>query len=63
MAVNNLNNNVAYGLNNGLQSLSPLPIIAKRAPTANDVAEYGAMWIYNDNVWIFTSSATWTLVS
>ncbi len=61
MAVNNQSkNNLAYGLNNALQNLSPLPIFAKRAPSSRDIGELGQAWIYNDQVWMFTSQATWT---
>ncbi len=61
MAVNNQSkNNLAYGLNNALQNLSPLPIIAKRAPSSRDIGEFGQPWVYNDQVWMFTSQATWT---
>lgn len=60
MAVNTVRNNVAYGLNNALQSLSPLPIIAKREPSSSDIGEIGQYWIYNDEVWMFTSASTWT---
>ncbi len=61
MAVNTQsNNNLAYGLTNALQNLNPLPIVAKRAPSSTDVGEIGQQWIYNDQVWMFTSGATWT---
>ncbi len=63
MAVNGNNNNLAYGFNNALQNLYPLPIIAKRAPTVKDVGEIGQQWIYNNTVWEFTSTATWTQLS
>ena len=63
MAVNGNNNNIAYGLGNALQSLYPLPIIAKRAPTVSDTGEIGQQWIYNNTVWEFTSAATWTQLS
>ena len=29
----------------------------------NDSAEFGQMWIYNNSVWVYTSSTTWTLIS
>lgn len=63
MAVNGNNNNLAYGIGNALQSLSPLPIIAKRNPTIKDVGEIGQQWIYNNIVWEFTSIANWTQLS
>lgn len=63
MSVNSTNNNLAYGFNNPLQTLYPLPIIAKRAPLSTDRSEIGQMWIYSNSVWIYTSSSTWTLIS
>lgn len=60
MSVNSQKNNLAYGLSNALQNLNPLSIIAKRAPSSKDFGEIGQQWIYNDQVWMFTSSATWT---
>jgi len=54
------NNNLAYGLTNALQNLSPLPKIAKRAPSATDAGEIGQLWIYNNQVWVFTSTGNWT---
>ncbi len=63
MAVNGSNNNLSYGLNNPLQALNPLPIIAKRAPSINDSGEFGQLWIYNNIVWCYTSNSTWTQLS
>lgn len=63
MAVNGNNNNSAYGLNNPLQILSPIPIIAKRAPSINDSSEFGQLWIYNNIVWCYTSHGVWTQLS
>lgn len=60
MAVNSTKNNIAYGLNNALQNLSPLPIVARRAPQTTDIGEIGQTWIYNNTVWMFTSRGTWT---
>jgi hypothetical protein len=60
MAVNGIKNNLAYGFNNPLQNLSPLPIISKRAPLATDIGEFGQQWIYSNNVWEYTSKGTWT---
>ena len=60
MAVNTQsNNNVAYGLSNALQNLSPLPIIAKRAPKSTDIGEVGQQWIFNNNIWEYTSASLW----
>ncbi len=63
MAFNGVRNNLAYGFNNPLQALNPLPIIARRAPASTDTGEIGQQWIYNDTVWEFTSAATWTQLS
>jgi|HubBroStandDraft_1064217.scaffolds.fasta_scaffold27183_4 hypothetical protein len=60
MALNAIKNSLAYGFNNALQNLSPLPIVAKRVPSSTDVAEIGTYWIYDNEVWMFTSSANWT---
>jgi len=35
----------SYGIRNPLQKLYPLPIIAQRAPTVNDRAEIGTIWL------------------
>lgn len=35
----------AYGLDNALQELSPVPIIATRAPTSRDTGPLGTSWI------------------
>lgn len=63
MSVNGVRNNLAYGFNNPLQALYPLPIIGRRAPTSTDVGEIGQQWIYNNTVWEFTSARTWTQLS
>ena len=63
MAVKGQYNNLAYGLKNPLQVLNPLPIIAKRAPSANDSGEFGQLWIYNNIVWCYTSHGVWTQLS
>jgi hypothetical protein len=62
--------NVGYGLDNGLQGLYPLPILASRAPGAGDINyPIGSMWIRTttDQAWILTSvaagAATWALSS
>lgn len=62
--------NLGYGLDNGLQNLYPLPILASRAPGAGDVNySVGTMWIRtsSNQAWILTSivagAATWALSS
>lgn len=66
MAVNNALKNVGYGVNNPLQNLAPLPIIARRDPTSKDIAELGTNWINpaSNTVWVITSVvagvATWS---
>lgn len=60
MAVNGTRNNLAYGFNNALQVLNPLPIIAGRAPQSTDSAEFGQQWIYSNQIWEYTSAGTWT---
>ena len=59
MGVNRNNINVAYGLSNALQDLSPQPIISDRNPTANDNAELGTLWVNKstDAYYIATSTA------
>lgn len=53
-------NKTAYGFNNPIQTLSPEPIIANRAPSTSDIAEFGQLWVYDNMVWVFTSAQTWT---
>lgn len=56
---------VGYGLSNGLQGLSPLPVVANRAPTTSDTAPIGTQWIWSaqNEAWELTSisggSANW----
>lgn len=51
------NKNVYYGLNDPLPVGAPQPIISNRAPTANDSAEIGTLWINK------TANASYTLTS
>lgn len=69
MAVQERRNN-GYGLQNPLQRLSPLPIVAVRAPTTSDRgARLGQLWVNSstNTVWCLTSivanSSTWTQLS
>ena len=62
--------NVGYGVDNGLQGLYPLPVLASRAPGAGDINyPIGSMWIRttSNQAWILTSvtagAATWALSS
>lgn len=62
MSVNQNIQNVAYGLQNGLQSLNPLPIRALRAPTSDDRAELGTFWYYINTpveIYILASGGNW----
>lgn len=45
MAVRRLKNRSAYGMEQSLLPIAPLPIIAQRAPTARDQAEIGTLWV------------------
>ncbi len=63
MAYQGSNNNVAYGLNNPLQTVGSLPIIARRAPSTSDSGQFGQLWIYNNIVWCLTSHGVWTQLS
>lgn len=70
MAKDTYKRNVAYGLNNPLQSLNPPPIVADRAPTTNDTKyPVGQNWIRQDTAqaWILTGvsggAASWILSS
>lgn len=73
-----VSNNIAiidYGLTQALQQVFPTPIVAKRAPTTNDKAPIGQLWVQPVNTsgsavnsaWILTSiisnSANWESVS
>lgn len=54
MAVRRINPDLAYGIGDALIPLAPLPIIAKRDPTANDLAQLGTTWVNEATgaVWI-----------
>lgn len=59
----------AYGFGQGLYDLSPQPIVAKRAPTTQDMAAVGTEWCdQTDNSIYFllsvvANSANWLLVA
>lgn len=36
---------LAYGMGDNLLALAPIPIVARRAPTTNDFAELGTLWV------------------
>jgi hypothetical protein len=65
MAVRRLNPDMAYGIGDALIPLAPLPIIAKRDPSTNDIAQLGTTWVNESTgaVWILaqvaTNSANW----
>lgn len=65
MAVKRRRPNRTYGFDNALQEIYPRAIVATRAPTGNDLAEEGQVWIdkTNDDAYFLTSmaanSATW----
>lgn len=65
MGTNFNKKNLAYGLGNPLQGLSPEPIVSDRSPSVNDVASVGQIWINKSTnaFWILTSvvagSASW----
>lgn len=65
MAVRRINPDMAYGIGDDLIPLAPLPIIAKRDPGTNDLAQLGTTWIneVSGAVWVLTKiaslSATW----
>jgi hypothetical protein len=55
MAIRNRTvNSVAYGFTTALQDLSPLPIVASRAPIGADSSPVGALWCWpaNAQVWV-----------
>jgi hypothetical protein len=58
----------AYGFGQGIYSLSPKPIVAKRAPTTSDMALLGTIWLdeVGNGAYILLSvvanSATWIFV-
>lgn len=56
MAVNNVQRS-AYGFRQGLENIFPAPILANRAPTVNDKAPIGRLWIYpaGNDAWVLTS--------
>lgn len=65
MAVNQVSS-VSYGLNQPLVVGAPSPIVSQRAPTANDKAEIGTLWINQATNAIYTitsivgNAAVWT---
>jgi hypothetical protein len=45
MSLDNRRQNVDYGFSQALQQIGPLPVIAKRAPTTQDFAALGTIWV------------------
>lgn len=68
MSLNNLRPDVAYGLSSATINTPPQPIVAARAPTAQDKAPIGQEWVVPsaNQVYFLTSIinniATWLLV-
>jgi len=66
MAVRRTIHRRAYGIGNSLQDLSPLPIVAQRAPSTRDTAEVGTVWIDQSGNDIYmllevvANSSSWT---
>lgn len=64
-----LQNNVAYGLTDALLNVPLLPIVANRAPTTNDKAPIGTIWVFKAQnlAYVITSivndEATWVIIS
>lgn len=54
MAVRRFNPEMAYGVGDSLIPLAPLPIVARRNPTASDLAQLGTTWVNESTgaVWI-----------
>jgi len=65
MPVRRILPDVAYGVGDALIPLAPLPIIARRDPTSNDLAQLGTTWVTETTgaVWILSqvvaNSANW----
>lgn len=62
MSIFSSNNNLAYGLNNPLQKLAPRQIFAQRAPEVTDLGQLGQQWIFNNQIWQYTSSQLWNQI-
>lgn len=60
--------NVSYGLSDALLAVPNFPIVSERAPSANDLAEIGTLWIDkpNNDAYILTSivaaQGTWSSI-
>lgn len=59
----NQRQNISYGLSQALLPQSPLPIVAKRAPTTADFAQPGTLWIEGISSTGATVNTAWILVS
>jgi len=65
MPTRSINRNISYGLGQPLITGAPPPIVAQRAPTANDFAPISTIWVDqpNDDNYILTrvvaNAATW----
>jgi len=62
-------NNVAYGLTDALLNVPLMPIVANRAPTSNDMAPIGTIWVFKSQnlAYVITSivnnEANWVGIS
>ena len=62
----NVRKNIDYGFTNALQNIPPQPIVSQRAPTANDLAEIGTVWVDVPNQAVYMlaalvgNAAAWT---
>lgn len=67
MSVTTQNNNLAYGIRNALQALSPRPIVSNRSPGTSDRADIGTLWVNKPSSLVFicagtiNNSTTWLL--
>lgn len=64
----NFRNDVAYGLSQSLLDISLRPIVSNRAPTSNDFAPIGSLWVDKsvDNAYILVNisngAASWSQI-
>lgn len=63
MSVNLAGYNQVYGITNGIQPVLKLPIEGLRAPTSDDAAQIGQVWVYNENVWMFVGNGVWSEIA
>ena len=58
MSLSNLRKSVAYGLSGPLPGIPSFPLVSKRAPTVNDKAPFGQLWVdqTTDTIYFLTST-------